>query len=223
MSALYVGKIGQGKEKYLHMHTISTSSIHVAVCVAMNAIWQADIRVGKQLLILQSLAIRSNIIAVNRRRHSQVILVRERVNSRIGNVHMLEIRRKLNTIGGNSIIGNCLHHTGLGLKAVGLVLDNRCRTEVLPVAVGDVCEPEIAGYGVLSDIVDGGEVAAEEVVDEDFTLVGCRVYEGQSSRSSEVALVAEDDLLAFAAVHWRTDWVPCSASIGFSQMLIAVR
>jgi hypothetical protein len=136
---------------------------------------------------------------------------------------MLEIRRELNAIGSNSIIGNCLHHTGLGLKTVSLVLDDGCRAEVLPVTVGDVCEPEIAGDGVLSDVVDGGEVAAEEVVDKGLTLVGSWVYENQSSRSGEVALIAEDDLLAFAAVRWRTDWVPRSTSIGFSQMLIAVR
>jgi hypothetical protein len=205
------------------MHTISTSSVHIAIGVTMNAVRQADIRVSKQLLVLQSLAIRSNIIAVDRRRHGQVILVGEGVNSRIGDIHMFEIRRELNTIGSNGIIGNCLHHTGLGLKAIGLVLDNWCRTEVLPVAVGDVCEPEISGDRVLSDIVDGGEVAAEEVVDEGLALVGCRVYENQSSRSGEVSLVAEDNLLAFTAVHWRTDWVPRGASICFGQMLIAVR
>jgi hypothetical protein len=204
------------------MNTISTSSIHVAFCIAMNAIWQADIRVSKQLLVLQSLAIRSNIVAVDSRRHRQVVLVGEGVHSSIGNIDMLEIRRKLNAIRSNGIVGNCLYHTSLGLKAVGLILDNRCRTEVLPVAVGYVCEPQIASNGVLSDIVDGGEVAAEEVVDEDLTLVGCRVYENQSSRVGEIALITENDLLAFTAVCWGADWVPCSASIGFGQMLIAV-
>ena len=53
------------ERKNLHMNTISASSIHIALCVAMNAIRQTDIRVSEQLLVLQSLAIRSNIIAVN--------------------------------------------------------------------------------------------------------------------------------------------------------------
>lgn len=204
------------------MDTISTSSIHIALGVTMNAIRQADIRVGKQLLVLQSLAIRSNIIAVDRRRHCQVILVGEGVHSRVGDVDMLEIRRELNTVGSNSIVGDCLHHTSLGLKAVGLVLDHWCRTEVLPVAIRYICEPEIAGDGVLSDIVDGGEVAAQEVVDKDLTLVGRWVYKNQASRVGEIALVTENDLLAFTTVRWRADWVPCSTSIGFGQMLIAV-
>ena len=113
---------------------------------------------------------------------------------------MLEIRREFNAVGSNGIVSNCLNHTSLRLKAVGLVLDDRCGAEVLPVAIWYVCEPKIAGYGMLSDIVDGGEVAAEEVVDEDLALVGSWVYENQLSRVGQVAFVAEDDLLSFAAV-----------------------
>lgn len=143
--------------------------------------------------------------------------------SRVGDINMLEVRRKLNAIGSNGIISNCLHHTGLGLKAIGLVLDDRRRTEVLPVTVWYVCEPKIAGYGMLSNIVDGGEVAAEEVVDQDLTFVGCWVYENQLGRVGQVAFVTKDDLLAFAAVSVRADGVPGSSSIGFSQMLVMVR
>lgn len=128
---------------------------------------------------------------------------------------MLEIRREFNAIGSKGIISDCLHHTSVWLEAISLVLDDRCRTEVLPVAVRHVCEPKIAGYRVLSDIVDGREVAAEEVVDQNSAFVGCRIYKDQLGRVGQVALVAEDDLLALAAVCWRAYRVPSSTSVGF--------
>lgn len=145
------------------------------------------------------------------------------MHSRIRDVDMLEIRRKLNTIGSNGIISNCLYNTSLGLKTVGLVLDNRRGTEVLPVAVRYICEPEITCYRVLSDIVDRGEVAAEEIVDQDLAFVGCWVYENKLCRAGQVPLVTEDDLLSFTAVSVRADRVPGSGAVGFGQMLVVVR
>lgn len=122
------------------------------------------------------------------------------MHSRIGDIHMLEIRREFNAVGSKSIVRNCLHYSSVWLKAISLVLDDRCRTEVLPVAVRHVCEPQVTCYRVLSDIIDGREVTAEEVVDQNLACVGCWVYENQLGRVGQVALVAEDDLLALAAV-----------------------
>lgn len=42
-------------------------------------------------------------------------------------------------------------------------------------------------------------------------------------RVGQVALVAEDDLLAFAAVGWRAYRVPGGTTIGFSQVLVMER
>lgn len=137
------------------------------------------------------------------------------MNSGIGDIHMLEIRRDFNTIGSNGVVGNCLDDTSVGFETISLVLDDGSRAEVLPVSVRDIGEPEIAGDGVLLDIVDGCEVAAEEVVDEDSGLVCRGIYQDQLSRIDEITLIAEDDLLAFTAVEGSAHWVEGRAAVCF--------
>lgn len=47
------------------MDAIATTSIHIAHCIAVNTIRQANIGVCEQLFVLQSLAIRSDIVAID--------------------------------------------------------------------------------------------------------------------------------------------------------------
>lgn len=77
----------------------------------------------------------------------------------------------------------------------------------MPVAVTGVCEPQVASVVVLLDVVQAGEVPTVEVVDQHAGCVGGRIDDRELGRVDGIALIAEYNLLAFAAVGGGADGV----------------
>lgn len=128
---------------------------------------------------------------------------------------------ELNPVGRNKIVRNSLHNARLGLEPVDLRSDHGLRAEVLPVAVAGIREPQVAGVVVLLDVVQAGEVPAVEAVDQHAGLVGGGVDEGEPGGFGQVALVAVDDLLAFAAVGRGADGVEGGAAVCEGELGVA--
>lgn len=204
------------------MNPITRPRIHIPQNIRMNPIRKSRIRICKNLAIRQPLPIRRDIKPINRRRRREIILARKRVHPGIGHINVLPIRRELDAIRREEVVGDGLDDSCVGFEAVDLRPDEGFGAEVLPVCVAGVGKPEVSGAGVLLDVVEGGEVAAEEVVQEDFGGVGGGVDEGELGGAVlEVAFVAEDDLLALAAVGWGADGVEGCAAVGFGEVVVA--
>lgn len=65
------------------------------------------------------------------------------------------------------IVGHNGQRASLRIQTVHLVRQTRLRTEVLPVPILGVCEVDLAVAGVHRDIVQGVELSAKVIVDED--------------------------------------------------------
>ena len=131
------------------------------------------------------------------------------------------VGRELDAVRLGEIVCNGLHDAGDGAEAVDLRRDRRLGAEVLPVAVARVRKPDVAGVRVLAHVVDGGEVAAQEGVQQDAGLVRCRVEEGQLGGDIEVAFVAEQYLLARTTVDGRTGRVVGRGAIAGGDVGVA--
>ena len=59
-----------------------------------------------------------------------------------------------------------MHDPSIWFESVDLRSDPWRRPKVLPVAVACISKPEVSGIPVLFDVIQGGEILAEEVVDE---------------------------------------------------------
>ena len=206
------------------MHAITAARVHITHSIRVNAIRKPIIAVREDLPVIQSLAVLRDVKSVDSRRVRSVVFPRERMHASVGHVDMLVVRSELNAIRSVEVVRYRLHHTRVRLKPVHLLSDRWCGIEVLPVSVLGVREPEITSVRVLLDVVDGGEVAAEEVVEKHATAVRRWVHKDKLGRVViEVAFVAEDDLLACAAVRWRAHWVKSGSTVRFSEVIVPDR
>ena len=99
----------------------------------------------------------------------------ELLATRVRNVHDLQIRRKLETVGFNESIGDHLNNPSARFKTINLLWLRRRGAEVLEVAVVGVGEPEVACDGVLPHVIGRGEIPSEKVGKERVRSVGARV------------------------------------------------
>jgi primosomal replication protein N len=67
----------------------------------------------------------------------------------------------------NESISNDSHSTGIGVKAIDLILQARSWTEVLDIAIDCVCEIDIFVLWVDGYIVQRVELTTEVVIKED--------------------------------------------------------
>ena len=112
---------------------------------------------------------------------------------------------ELNAIGRDKVIRDSLHDTSLGLEPVDLRPDHRLRTEVLPIPVTSVGEPEVSSVVVLLNVIETREVLAVEAVEEHARLVRSRVHKRELGSLVIKAFVAPHDLLTLTAVGRRSN------------------
>ena len=115
------------------MHTIATARVNVAHGVRVDSIREAIVAVRKHLPVVQSFAIIGDVEAIDGRGRSEIVLAWEVVDSRVGDVNILEVGRNLDTVGRRESVGNRLDNTSIWLESIHLRLDGRCRPEVLPI------------------------------------------------------------------------------------------
>ena len=208
------------QNQYLHMHAIATPHKDVPACVCVDAIRQTVVAVSEQLPVAQALAVRCYVVAVHSGRVCIVSAVWISNKSRVGNVDVLVVRAELDTVDGVKSVCHSLHDTRKGLKPIDLLPNIWFGSESLPEGVIRVSKPEISGVGVLNNVVRRSKVAAEEVVDQNSASVFRRINEDQLSWVVEVALVTEDDGLAFAAVSRSSRRVISASAIGHGQVVV---
>lgn len=103
-------------------------------------------------------------------------------------------------------------------------VDQEESEEDMPVCISGVGEVEVAGQGMLNNVVDAGEIRAEVVVQQNAGGICGRIDECQLGRREiGLAFVTEDNLLAFAAVGWSAGWVERGAAIGILDVLVSGR
>ena len=181
------------------------------------------VTVGKHLPVVQSFAVIGDVEAIDGRGRSEIVLAWEVVDSRVGDVNILEVGRNLDTVGRRESVGNRLDNTSIWLESIHLRLDGRCRPEILPIPIWDICEPEVSGDRVLLDVVQRREISSQEIVDEDFGAVRRGVHEHQLGWVRQIAFVTKHDLLASRAVRWCADRVECGSTIGLVEIRIPDR
>jgi hypothetical protein len=154
------------------MNAVAAASVDVTGSVGVDAIWDPAVAVGKQLAVLQTLAVFGDVEAVDGggscgvsvegrlARVGDVLSLRRTLDIARGSVNdekktydVLEVRRELNAVRGYEVIRHSLNHTGVGFESVDLRTNARCGPEPLPVTVGWVGEPEVAGIPVLLHVV----------------------------------------------------------------------
>ena len=145
------------------LDSISAGSEHIALSVAMDAIRNAIINVCKGPSVQQVLGIH-DVESVHCSRAGEVLAIICVLRSCIRYVESLEVRRELKAVGLHEAVGDDLESACQWLEAVDLVGDARGGPEVLQEAVLGIREPKITCVVVLSDIIERGEVAREEVV-----------------------------------------------------------
>ena len=201
------------------MHPIPTSGIHIPLRIRMQPIRQPRITIRKQLTVLQPLPVGRDAIPVDTRRVRRISHPGVRSKPRIGDVNKLPVRTELDAVDCDEAVRHRLHDPRARLEPVDLLPEIGYRAEALPEGVVGVGEPEVAGERVLDDVVGGGEVAAEEVVEERSAGVGGGVDLDELGRAGEGALVAEDDGLVGGAVWWGARRIVGACAVGLGELV----
>jgi hypothetical protein len=76
-------------------------------------------------------------------------------------------------------------------------------------------------YRMLDDIVDAGEVLPKEVVQQHIVLARRWFHSHKLRWMDEIAFIAEDNFLAFAAIRRCSNWIEGGTSIGFTEIAVS--
>ena len=159
-----------------HMHTISTSRIHISLFVTLDTIRHSIITVRKCFAISQLSAVFYNIKLIDcswqSRVHGKVVAIFgacvRLTGSSVCDVHFLVVRREAEAITLHKPICHTANLVCRWIETVNLRWQVRRRSEGLFIPIRRVCKPNFVVGVVDHHIVHAVERPALEIVDEGF-------------------------------------------------------
>jgi len=147
----------------IHLHPVPTPGIQIPLGIEMDAIRYSRRDIGKRLAVLER-PVRLDVEPVDGGGEAGVEAKVALDESRVCDVEVLSVGGEGDPVGHVESV--CYGGYGAGglVEAVYLFLKPWRGTEVLDVSVCWICEVDFTGSGVDGDVIDGVELAAEEVV-----------------------------------------------------------